>query len=204
MSAWSMASAPTGERSRSVPRCIPASTGRPSSAAPVPWRRSRLRPAGARPVLRRRRRSSPRPVMVSDSESPGSVTTTPIACASTPFVLRLDCSLGDCIQGPTGTIPTTLLRGEDGKHNDHDREPDPAGPRTPPPRRLPMGTCPFTQIRQNAAQNYPLIPLPRSAPSGEIIVPVEAALDFAPQARKGHDLHGQVRVPRRDIPEEPT
>lgn len=48
------------------------------------------------------------------------------------------------------------------------------------------------------------VPLPRSAPNGEIIVPVEAALDFAPQARKAPDVHGQVRVPRRDIPEEPT
>jgi hypothetical protein len=48
------------------------------------------------------------------------------------------------------------------------------------------------------------VPLPRFAPSGVIIVPVEAALDFAPQARKPPSSYKQIRIPRRDIPKKPT
>lgn len=44
-----------------------------------------------------------------------------------------------------------------------------------------------------------LIPLQRFVPSGEIIVPVEAALDLAPQAKKQRPSYKQIRVPRRDI-----
>lgn len=43
------------------------------------------------------------------------------------------------------------------------------------------------------------VPLQRFVPNGEIIVPVEAALDLAPQARKKPRTYGQIRVPRRDI-----
>lgn len=48
------------------------------------------------------------------------------------------------------------------------------------------------------------IPLPRSAPNGEIIVPVEAALDFAPQARKRRHVYEPLRAPMEDTPEEST
>jgi hypothetical protein len=44
------------------------------------------------------------------------------------------------------------------------------------------------------------IPLQRFVPNGEIVIPVEAALDLAPQARKRHLSYKQIRVPRRDIP----
>lgn len=43
------------------------------------------------------------------------------------------------------------------------------------------------------------IPLQRFVPNGEIIVPVEAALDLAPQARKQRPSYKQIRIPRRDI-----
>jgi hypothetical protein len=43
------------------------------------------------------------------------------------------------------------------------------------------------------------IPLQRFVPNGEIIVPVEASLDLAPQARKPRPSYKQIRVPRRDI-----
>lgn len=45
-----------------------------------------------------------------------------------------------------------------------------------------------------------LVPLQRFVPNGEIVVPVEAALDLAPQARKRRPSYGQIRVPRRDVP----
>ena len=43
------------------------------------------------------------------------------------------------------------------------------------------------------------IPLQRFVPNGEIIVPVEATLDLAPQAKKRRPSYKQIRVPRRDI-----
>jgi hypothetical protein len=44
-----------------------------------------------------------------------------------------------------------------------------------------------------------LVPLQRFVPNGEIIVPVEAALDLAPQAKKRRPSYKQIRVPRRDL-----
>jgi hypothetical protein len=53
-------------------------------------------------------------------------------------------------------------------------------------------------------KGYRLIPLPRSAPNGEIIVPVEAALDFAPQARKRRHVYEPLRAPLEDDAKEST
>jgi len=52
---------------------------------------------------------------------------------------------------------------------------------------------------EDPALSVKAIPLPRFVPNGEIIVPVEAALDLAPQARKKPRTYGQIRIPRRDI-----
>ena len=56
----------------------------------------------------------------------------------------------------------------------------------------------------NVAYEQEGVPLPGSAPNGEIILPVEAALDFAPQARKRRHAYEPLRAPMEDIPEEPT
>ena len=53
--------------------------------------------------------------------------------------------------------------------------------------------------RPPGSQGLGAIPLQRFVPNGEIIVPVEAALDLAPQARKKPRSYGQIRIPRRDI-----
>jgi hypothetical protein len=44
------------------------------------------------------------------------------------------------------------------------------------------------------------IPLQRFVPNGEIIVPVEAALDLAPQAEKQDHAYRPLSVPRTDVP----
>jgi hypothetical protein len=44
------------------------------------------------------------------------------------------------------------------------------------------------------------IPLQRFVPNGEILVPVEAALDLAPQAEKQDHAYRPLSVPRRDVP----
>jgi hypothetical protein len=44
------------------------------------------------------------------------------------------------------------------------------------------------------------VPLQRFVPNGEIIVPVEAALDLAPQARKRTHAYQPLRAPLEDVP----
>jgi hypothetical protein len=44
------------------------------------------------------------------------------------------------------------------------------------------------------------VPLQRFVPNGEIIVPVEAALDLAPQAENQDHAYRPLSVPRTDVP----
>jgi hypothetical protein len=71
-------------------------------------------------------------------------------------------------------------------------------------------TCiPLTQTLTRERKTPPLgrrfgsvseVPLQRFVPNGEIIVPVEAALDLAPQAGNQDHAYRPLSVPRTDVP----
>jgi hypothetical protein len=63
-----------------------------------------------------------------------------------------------------------------------------------------IGATPASRTKEpDSSAGARKVPLQRFVPNGEIIVPVEAALDLAPQARKRQRQKGPLRIPRRDI-----